>query len=183
MDNLKASIELQREKAPSLKSLNFYKIKNPIFGSTHIHIFCNNLKEEETKIVADHFYDLQYLEMLNRGEYDFIKNKLIHVIFAWLGVLIFFVLVLIITFKYLERKELSFIPLVSLIVLTIALLFLILNLLRLKVINKVIDNKYCIDSKLLKLYIYRFSKLEKYEEEDSGVKYECGKLADECNKN
>ncbi len=99
----------------------------------------------------------------------------------WSGVLIFFLLLLIITFKYLEVSSLSMIPLISLFVITTALLILILNILRVKVINKVINKEYIINQKILKLYIYKNKQLENIEEK-KGLFYECSQLPDECRK-
>lgn len=183
MANLKQAISIQNIKAKNLKNkVDFYKIKDPIYENYHIQIFANSRSQIQTKIVADHFYNVEYITLLNRNEYGKIKNNLIGSLIICCIVLSFFTLILGVTFRYLEVKSLSLIPLFSLIVITVALVLLIINIIRLNVINKVISGEYMIDQKYIYLYLYKIKKMEHDLAEKEGLGYECGKLAEECRK-
>ena len=81
--------------------------------------------------------------------------------------LIFSVTVLITTFSFLEFKSLSFIPLCSLFVIAILIIYLILQVFRYSVINKVITKDYIIDHDFLNLIIkIKKSNFEKIEIEE-----------------
>jgi hypothetical protein len=71
-----------------------------------------------------------------------------------------FLITLIATFSLLENKALSLIPLFSLFVVSISIMFLILNIFRYIIISRVISGEYEIDHNFLKLLI----KKKHYEE-------------------
>jgi len=182
MQELKNAIITQNEKIPDLKNhYDFYKIKNPIFGYDQINIFCNN-EQLDTQTVIDHFNSIEYMNYLYKEEYTMIKEKIVCILVSQMFAFSFFLILLIITFRYLENKSLSIIPLISLIILTIILLFLIINFARLKIINKVIEGKYKLDLRFIKLNIHKMQKMLKLEEETNNLSYECGQLIDDCAK-
>ena len=182
MQELKTAIAVQKEKIPDLKQhYDFYKIKNPVFGYDQINIFCN-YEQIDTKTVIDHFNSIEYMNYLYKEEYTMIKEKIICVLVSQMFAFSFFLILLIITFRYLEYKSLNIIPLISLIILTIILLFLIINFARLNIINKVIRGKYKLDLRFIKLNIHKMQNMLKLEDETNNLSYECGQLIDNCAK-
>jgi hypothetical protein len=183
MLKLKNAIRLQNLKVPEMKErVDYYKIHNPIYNTTHIQIFCKNQNQKHSKIVADHFYDLEYLNLILKGDYCQIKKTLIKLILCFFGVFVFFFVLLIFTFKYLETKSLSLIPIFSLFIVTISLLMLLINIARYIEISKVINKEYIIDEKYIMLYIYQMKYLKESanKDEGEGLTGECGRLAEDC---
>jgi hypothetical protein len=181
METLKASISLQNTLTEEEKQdLDFYKMKNPLYNYNQMFILIKTEHHKQTKIVVDHFQNISYLNSLYLKEYSVVKNKLITIIVTWILVFIFFFTILIVTFRYLEVKALSLIPLLSLFMITIAAFILIINGIRFIVINKVIRGEYYLDMKLLRLFIYQMKRSEEEEKEKSGILSECARLAQEC---
>jgi hypothetical protein len=48
------------------RDLDYYKIINPIFNYEQVHIFRKSISHGNSKIVADHFDDMEYLNLLIR---------------------------------------------------------------------------------------------------------------------
>ena len=90
--------------------------------------------------------------MLFLGNYKALKDKIIFIIAISGIVSVTFLVVLILTFYLLEDKNFSSVPLLSLFILTGAIIVLLINLLRLPVINKVINGEYKLDKDFLKKY-------------------------------
>ena len=160
MLRLKTAISLQKEKVELLKErCDLYSIKDPIYNDRYlIHIFVKNEMQAKSKIVSDHFYSKEYINLLIQGKYQDIKRKLIGLIIIWGSIFSFFLGILFLTFKYLSGNSLSLIPLISLFVVTFALCFIILNSIRLNVINKVISEQYIMDINYLKLVLFKIKK-------------------------
>ena len=114
-----------------------------------------NEQDAQTVIVADHFYDVNYLEELAEKDYSTVKTSLI--IYIVINAILFgaFFAVLVITFKFLSVKSLSMVPLISLIALTICAALFIIQIIRLNVINQLINGEYQINVGLLKLIIFK----------------------------
>ena len=136
-------------------------------------IICKNKLQEQTKMVSEHFYNIEYLTELYEENYEALKKTLVWLLVLLSILIVIFLTVIIITFSYLENKSLSLIPLFSLIILTIIISLFLINVLRLKVIEKVIDGRYKLDRKFIFLVLY---KLKKEEMRDAPV----FKFADEC---
>jgi hypothetical protein len=140
-------------------------IRSGIQFITHITtIYCMNIsnkisiktvQHEHTIIVADHFYSINYLEQLADRNYTSVRNYLVIYIVICAGIFCGCLAVLIVTFKFLEIKSLSMIPLLSLIALTICAALFIIQIMRLMVINKVISGEYDISDSLLRLIIFK----------------------------
>ena len=62
-------------------------------------------------------------------------------------------ILLILTFNFLENKSLSTIPLISLFVLTIALMVFLINILKLRIANNIIDLNLIVDKQFIKKFI------------------------------
>jgi len=90
--------------------------------------------------------------LLFLGNYKALKDKIIFIIAISGIVSVTFLVVLILTFYLLEDKNFSSVPLLSLFILTGAIIVLLINLLRLPVINKIINGEYKLDKKFLKKY-------------------------------
>jgi len=183
MLKLKNAIKLQNEKASELKErVDYYKIHNPIYNTTHIQIFCKTESQTDSKIVADHFYDIEYLNLFLKGDYEQIKKGLVKLIIFMFILFASFLVILIFTFKFLDRKSLSLIPIISLFIVTISITLLFINIARYKVINKVIEKEYIIDEKYIMLYIYQMKTINEssFLEEGEGLTGECVRLSDDC---
>jgi hypothetical protein len=117
-------------------------------------------QQKDTQIVAEHFYDHSYLHILAEGQYTYLHSQIRINITTSFIITIVFLFTLIATFSLLENKALSLIPLFSLFVVSISIMFLILNIFRYLVISKVISREYEIDKSFLNLLI----KKKHYEE-------------------
>jgi len=181
MNKLRLSIVKQKEKYEELSLTNdFFTIKDPIYDTIHMNIICKNKLQEETKMVAEHFYNVEFLTKLYEENYEELKRKLVWVLILLSILIIIFLTVIIVTFSYLENKTLALIPLISLIILTIILTLFLINILRLKVIEKVIDGRYTLDRKFIFLYLYKLKKEENEDTMNFGVGDECTRLKEEC---
>ena len=176
MNKLRLSIIKQKEKYEELSLSNdFFTIKDPIYDTIHMNIICKNKLQEQTKMIAEHFYNIEYLTKIYEENYEDLKRRLIYVLILLTILIIIFLSCIILTFSYLENKELSLIPLISLIILTIVFSLFLINILRLNVIEKIIDGKYNLDKKFIFLMLY---KLKKEEMEDILIsnKYSYGNI-------
>lgn len=184
MNKLKNAIMIQKLKVSELKKkdIDYYKIANPIFNYDQVQIFQKNDLHINSKIVADHFDDEMYIDLLIKSNYQKVKSKL-NTIIIWLIVLLaIFSTILVFTFKFLEQSSLSLIPLLSLFIITFVIVFLIINVIRHKIINKVISGEYELDSDYLMLYLFKLKTSKQFPDDKSGIIYECGKLFEECKK-
>ena len=107
--------------------------------------------------------------MLYRGEYDEIRKKIIQIMVICMVMCILFTSILLLTFNYLQIKGLSFIPIVSLLILAVSIVILVLNWIRLTIINRVISGEMIIDKEFLRLLIIGFHSIK---EEKSGLSQE-----------
>ena len=117
-----------------------------------------------------------------RKDYGSVRNYLI--LFSCLCAFLFvaFTVLLVVTFKFLEIKALSLIPLVSLICLTICAGLFAIQIIRLNVIDKLISGEYEISQDLLKLIIF---KLKNTKDDFGGPDLfgEIGTCCTDCTKN
>lgn len=179
MAKIKVSIAIQKAKAPELKQrVDYYTIRNPVYNQDHVQMFFKNEEQIMTKIVAEHFYNIPDIENLIKENYLTIKKNLIWHISGWVMSIAFFSIILGVTFKYLEYKSLSMIPLLSLIIITISMMFFLINYMRLRMINKVINGTFTLDKRLLKLFVFKLDRLQKDETND-GLQFECTQLVNE----
>jgi hypothetical protein len=161
MTNLRKCITVQNSKSNDVLNNNdYFKIKNPIFNKEHVQIVCKSQRQKSTKIVADHFNNIEYLELLLKADYKSVRKWVTLVLAFELLLIIFLFVVILMTFKYLEIKSLSLIPIFALMSMTVTILFAIVSSTRLIMINKVISGEYEIDEKYLTLYIYQFKNSE-----------------------
>jgi len=181
MSKLRISIQKQNENISELsKNNDYFTILDPIYNSEHINVIVKDKKQEFTKMIVEHFYSKKYLQELYEGNYNEVKNSVVWVLVSLAVFIVILITVLIITFTYLENKSLSLIPLFTLIVMTIIILFIILNIMRLRVIHKVINGEYEIDKKYVFLSIYKLLKEEKEDTPIFGLADECTRLKDDC---
>jgi hypothetical protein len=124
-----------------IKYFNYYSINNEI--------------QRQTKIIVDHFYDLKYLKVIYEMDFFMLQSQVKLNILGSLFVLIVFSVTLVVTFSFLGNKALSLIPLCSLFIISISIVILIINVMRNKVIKKIISGEYKIDIKFLKLLILK----------------------------
>ncbi len=94
--------------------------------------------------------------MLYKGEYNKLSKEILFSMVTCLMVSILLSTLLFFTFGYLQIKSLSFIPILSLLVLAAFFVLLILNFLRYKVIKKVNTGLITIDREFLRLHIIAF---------------------------
>lgn len=181
MSKLRISILKQNQLFQELSErLDYYTINDPIYNSKHINVVVKTKRQEHSKIIVDHFYSRKYLTEIYEGNFLAVRKSLVWMLIC-LSILIAILLaILIITFTYLENKSLSLIPLFSLIIITILILFLTINIIRLKVINKFINQEYEIDRKFVYLCIYKLSIEEQEDTNFSGLSDECTRLKDDC---
>lgn len=166
MNKLRLSIIKQKEKYSELsKTYDFFTIKDPIFDTIHMNIICKNKLQEQTKMVSEHFYNIEYLTKIYEENYEELRKKLVWVLILLSILIVIFLSIIVVTFSYLENKSLSLIPLISLILLTIILTLFLINILRLKVIDRVIDGRYLLDKKFIFLILYKLRKEENEETE------------------
>jgi hypothetical protein len=183
MQELKDAINIQKEKLPELSENNdYYKITNPIYGYDHIQVIVKTKEQADTKTVIDHFNHINYLKELNNQEFDAIRRTVLNWIIGLIITICFFFIILMVTFRYLEVKSLSIIPLFSLIIITCSILVVVINFSRLHIINKVISGEFKLDFRFIKLCIIKTKKTLENEEkiDTSGLFFECGQLAQEC---
>jgi hypothetical protein len=175
------SIQKQNEKLSELSLNNdYFTIIDPIYNSEHINVIVKNKKQEFTKMIVEHFYSKKYLKQLYEGNYSELKKSIVWILVALTIFIVVLVSILIVTFTFLENKSLSLIPLFTLIVITIIITFFIINIMRLRVIDKVINLDYEIDKKYVFLSIYKLLKEEKEDTPIFGLADECTRLKDDC---
>ena len=78
MSALTKTIVFQNLKIKEIKdNVNFYLIKNPVYGNEQIQIIPKTEVEKNTMFVAEHFLNEDYLQKLSKGDfYEFIvKNE------------------------------------------------------------------------------------------------------------
>jgi len=179
MQDLRSSIQLQKEKVPEFKKrLDFYKIKDPIMKNYSYQIFLKTPEHYDTKTVADHFNDYTYFNMLFRGEYTEMKTKIFTQIIILFLISSIFLFLVFITFSYLQIRSLSFIPILCLLILSISIFLLVLNILRLNIINRVITGEDKIDKDFLRLLMIGY-KVE-INEDKNPLLTECSACWDKC---
>lgn len=185
MNKLSKAISLQNTRVKELKEkFDFYKIPNPIYGNEEIQIFTKTPLQIQTQFVAEHFLDEDYLTNLAHLDFQAVKKSKLIILSIWIGVFAIFTFVLGMTFKYLEVTSMNLFPLFSLIIITIAFCFIILNIIQLCLICKCIKGNYQLDQKLMRLFLYKEKKqLQKEQSKpDEGLKYECNNLVKDCKK-
>jgi len=181
MTRLRMSIQKQNEKFSELSNNNdYFTIIDPIYNSQHINVVVNGKKQEFTKMIVEHFYSKEYLTELYEGRYYEIKKSVVWILISLSILIVLLLAILIITFTYLENKSLSLIPLFTLIVITIVITFFIINIKRLTVIEKLMNNEYEIDRKYVFLSIFKLLKEEKEDTPIFGLADECTRLKDDC---
>jgi hypothetical protein len=181
MTKLRISIETQRDKMQEIsEKYDYFTIKDPIFDTIHMSILCKNELQEQTKMITEHFYNIEELTDIYRGNYDYIKKTLTWNLVVYFIFIIISFTIIIITFSFLENKALSLIPLISLITCTLLICIFVLNALRLRMINNLIDGEYKIDRKYIFLILYRMKKEQFEKKSVFGFADECLSLKDDC---
>ena len=94
--------------------------------------------------------------MLYRSDFTELRRKVIQLIVISIFISLFFLCLLIITFRYLQIKSLSIIPIFSLLILAGAIVILTLNFIRLNIVNSVISGDLKINKKFLRLLMICF---------------------------
>lgn len=181
MEKLSISVKKQNEKFQELsEKLDYYTITDPIYNSQHMNVIVKNKQQEFSKVLVDHFYNKEYLIEIYEGNYQAVKKSIIWIL-VWLSIFIVaLIAILIVTFSYLEKPSLSMIPLFTLMILTVLVLFFAINIIRLSVIDKVINKEKEIDKKFVYLCIYKLNLEEKEDTSFFGLADECAKLKDDC---
>jgi len=157
MNLLRESIMLQKEKSIELRErLDYFKIKDPVLNRYSYQLFCKNSKQVDTKAVADHFNNLEYLYYLYQSNYTHLRKNIFQSALICGLTCLFFLFSLLNTFAYLQIKSFSFIPILCLIFFAVFLVLFILNIIRIYMINKVISGEILIDRDFMKLIIILF---------------------------
>ena len=78
MSALTKTIVFQNLKINEIKeNVNFYLIKNPVYGNEQIQIIAKTEVEKNTMFVAEHFLNEDYLQKLSKGDFKGVyKQKL-----------------------------------------------------------------------------------------------------------
>lgn len=181
MTKLRIAIDTQNEKYEELvDKFDYFTIDDPIFNTCRMNVTCKNELQEQTKMITEHFYNIEDLSELYKGNYESIKNTLTWVLVVITILIVIFFTIIIITFSYLSNKGLSLIPLVSLILMTIFICFFVIYLLRLRMINIIINGEKKIDRKYIFLILYKLKKESLQQVSAFGFVDECLALKDDC---
>jgi len=181
MTKLRISIETQKEKYNEIaEKYDYFTINDPIFDTIHMNVICKNELQEQTKMIAETFYNIEELTEIYKGNYKNIKNTLTWVLVVFSMLIIIFFTIIIITFSFLNNSGLSLIPLISLILGTICLCFFVLHVLRLRIIDKLINGEYKIDRKYIFLRLYQMKKEQLQTKSVFGFADECLALKNDC---
>ena len=193
MNALTKAIAFQNIKITQIKErVHFFKIKNPIYSNEQIIILPKTQVEKQTQVVIEHFLSEDYLIKFVNKDYNGIYKVKFIILCIWFGVFVLFTVVLGVTFKYLEKTSLNLFPLFSLIIVTLAVCFVILNIIQLRIIAKVRKGEIELDTMLVKLFLYKIQR-EKITEinvngtangkdGDGGLETDCVNLINECKK-
>lgn len=192
MHNLTKSISFQKIKIDEIRSkVNFYKIRNPIYGTEQVQIIVNTPIEKSTKYLAEHFYNEEYLKQFIDGDLKSVFKVKIVYMTIWFGVFSVFMFVLIMTFKYLQVVSLNLFPLFSLLIVTISILFFILNVIQVVVLRKYMKGEEKYSKDFMKLFLYKYqreantevsSQTKEKNSEDMTLADECTKMLSDCKK-
>ena len=185
MSALTKTIVFQNLKIKEIKdNVNFYLIKNPVYGNEQIQIIPKTEVEKNTMFVAEHFLNEDYLQKLSKGDFKGVYKQKLFILIIWFAVLAVFSFVLGMTFKYLEITSLNLFPLFSLIIVTISISAIVINLIQLRVIYKCMKGDYEIDLDFMKLILYKMqNEVVDASNKNEGLIAEFVNLFHECKKN
>ena len=148
--------------------INYYKLNDPVYKVEHINIIPNTNEiinnSIMTKDLCEHFNKKDDLMMIYNGNLGELKNKLMKKIILGLFLCIIFFVLILYSFKLLAIQKFSFIPITDVFILTFLAILVIIWTLKIISINKVIENEYILDKKLVKLFIF-YKKVNNYLEE------------------
>ena len=185
MSALTKTIVFQNLKINEIKeNVNFYLIKNPVYGNEQIQIIAKTEVEKNTMFVAEHFLNEDYLQKLSKGDFKGVYKQKLFILIIWFAVLAIFSFVLGMTFKYLEITSLNLFPLFSLIIVTISISAIVINFIQLRVIYKCMKGDYEIDLYFMKLILYKVqNEVVDENNKNEGLIAEFVNLFHECKKN
>ena len=167
---IKKGIEIQKANFDLMKKnkINYYKLNDPVYKVEHINIIPNTNEiinnSIMTKDLCEHFNKKDDLMMIYNGNLGELKNKLMKKIILGLFLCIIFFVLILYSFKLLAIQKFSFIPITDVFILTFLAILVIIWTLKIISINKVIENEYILDKKLVKLFIF-YKKVNNYLEE------------------
>jgi len=181
MTKLRIAIETQKDKIQEIsEKFDYFTIKDPIYDTIHMSIICKNQLQEQTKMICEHFYNIEELMEIYKGDYESLKKNLTLILVVFFSFIIISLTIIIVTFSYLENKALSLIPLITLISCTLLICFFVLNVLRLRIINRLISGELIVDRKYIFLVLYRMKKEQLEKKSILGFAEECLSLKDDC---
>lgn len=173
LEKLKQSLIYINNHSSKLKEYDVYYIKDPIYNTIHTNINCNTEEHLKTKMILEHFYDTEYYEYFEKREYKKLRFYIICKIIFQFILLVISICGLIMTFKYLENKELSLAPIVSLFFIVIVGMLFFLNIKRFLVFRLVESGEITLDMKILKLLKLKLDKENTIREEKNILKKDC----------
>ena len=157
---IKKGIEIQKKNFDLMKrnKINYYKIKDPVYKVEHINIIPNTNKNLNdsilTKDLCDHFNSKNDLILIYNGNLESLKKKLMEKIIIGIFLCFLFFSIILYSFKLLANEKYSFIPIGDAFILTFMIILVIFWILKIIAVNKVIEKKYNLDKKLVKLFIF-----------------------------
>ena len=157
---IKKGIEIQKKNFDLMKrnKINYYKIKDPVYKVEHINIIPNTNKNLNdsilTKDLCDHFNSKNDLILIYNGNLELLKKKLMEKIIIGIFLCFLFFSIILYSFKLLANEKYSFIPIGDAFILTFMIILVIFWILKIIAVNKVIEKKYNLDKKLVKLFIF-----------------------------
>jgi len=178
---IKETISYQKAHYPSLAQNNDYiEIPDPIYTSKRfIFIFknSNDLNESKTIELCDIFDSKHELNYLYLNKFNDLKSTItIKIIVYTISIAVLFVLE-VLTFGLLSNKALSIFPVITLLVISILIIFLIYEAVKLKMIENVIAQSFVLNYDMINLITYKNTgEIEGKE----GIEEECGLCWKEC---
>ena len=156
-EQIKKGIEIQKNKFALMKrnKINYYKLTDPVYDTTHVNIITNNEKNAlMTKDLCEHFNSKNALIWIFNGELDKLKNKLKKELAIFVLLTIVFFVLIFFNFNLLSNQKYSFIPIADVFTITILVIFVIFWFLKILIVNQAINKEFIIDKKFVKLYIF-----------------------------
>ena len=156
-EQIKKGIEIQKNKFALMKrnKINYYKLTDPVYDTTHVNIITNNEKNAlMTKDLCEHFNSKNALIWIFNGELDKLKNKLMKELAIFVLLTIVFFVLIFFNFNLLSNQKYSFIPIADVFTITILVIFVIFWFLKILIVNQAINKEFIIDKKFVKLYIF-----------------------------
>ena len=172
MKKLEIAIKKQNNLSVNFEqNYSYFYYNNPIYDVKEIHILPKTKEEKNTEFLAMTFSGEKYLKNLTEGNINSVFNYQKFGLVIWGIVIVVFVSLLVLTFKFLENSMLSLFPILFLMIIFFALAMIILFAIRFKDIKKYIDKKKEYSPTFMKLYLYQY--LLSLKEKNNIIKQNC----------